>query len=102
LAGAIEARDASGGAIDEVTDEEILQAYQFLAGREGVFGEPASAASVAGLIKYARLGRLTAGQTIVCTLTGHGLKDPDTATRLQEMPAAVLPNKDAVLKAIGY
>jgi len=98
---AVAARDESRGAIDEVTDEEILSAYQFLAGREGVFVEPASAASVAGLIKYGRKGLLKAGQTVVCTLTGHGLKDPDTATKVSNLPSPVEPEMNAVLKAIG-
>ncbi len=100
-AGALVARQESDGAIDEVTDEEILSAYQLLASKEGVFGEPASAASVAGLIKYARKGMLKAGQTIVCTLTGHGLKDPDTATKVQTLPPAVRPEIGVVLKAMG-
>jgi len=98
---ALAARDESHGAIDEVTDEEILSAYRFLAGREGVFAEPASAASVAGLIKYGRKGLLKQGQTIVCTLTGHGLKDPDTATKVSTLPSPVEPKKSSVLKALG-
>jgi threonine synthase len=77
--GAIKARDESGGLIDAVTDEQILDAYRLLATREGVFVEPASAASVAGLLAVARDGRLTTGSLVVCTVTGHGLKDPDTA-----------------------
>ena len=101
LEGALHARDTSKGLIDEVTDDEILEAYRFLAAKEGVFGEPACAASVAGLIKCAKKGMLSSGQTIVCTLTGHGLKDPDTATRQQTLPPAVPPEKDAVLRAIG-
>jgi threonine synthase len=99
-AGALEARDKSGGLIDEVTDEEILEAYHFLASREGIFGEPASAASVAGLIKCARQGLVKKGQRIVCVITGHGLKDPDTATRQQRLPPAVEPTLDAVTKAL--
>ncbi len=98
---ALAARDESQGAIDEVTDTEILECYRFLARREGVFGEPACAASVAGLVKYAKKGLLQAGQTIVCTITGHGLKDPDTATGQQRLPASVLPEMTAILKAIG-
>ncbi len=98
---ALATREESGGAIDEVSDDEILEAYQLLANREGVFSEPASAAAVAGLIKYARKGLLKAGQTVVCTLTGHGLKDPDTATKVKNLPPPVKPDKDAVLKAIG-
>ncbi|MGW5051596.1 threonine synthase [Actinokineospora sp. NPDC004072] len=78
-AGAVAAREESGGLIDAVTDEEILAAYRLLSTREGVFVEPASAASVAGLLKTAADGRLPRGATVVCTVTGHGLKDPDTA-----------------------
>ena len=98
---AVAARDESHGAIDEVTDDEILSAYRFLAGREGVFAEPASAASVAGLIKFARKGLLKTGQTIVCTLTGHGLKDPDTATKVSTLPSPIPPKLKDVLTAIG-
>jgi len=100
--GARAARDESKGLIDSVTDDEILAAYQLLASKEGIFGEPACAASVAGLIKYAKQGRVKAGQTIVCTLTGHGLKDPDSATRMQGVPKSVPAERDAVLKAIGF
>jgi threonine synthase len=76
---ALRARDESGGVIEAVTDEEILAAYRDLARLEGVFCEPASAAGVAGLRKMAGEGRIDPGATIVCVLTGHGLKDPDTA-----------------------
>jgi threonine synthase len=76
---AVDARDASGGAISAVTDEEILAAYRALAQLEGIFCEPASAASVAGVIKAAAAGELEPSATIVCVLTGHGLKDPHTA-----------------------
>ncbi|MCA1655717.1 MAG: threonine synthase [Pseudonocardiaceae bacterium] len=86
--GAVAARDESDGLIDAVTDEQILAAYHLLARREGVFVEPASAASVAGLLATAADGRLPAGSLVVCTLTGHGLKDPDTV--LAEM-ASVEP-----------
>jgi threonine synthase len=98
--GAIAARDQSGGLIDEVTDEEILEAYHFLASREGIFGEPASAASVAGLIKCAKKGLVKSGQRIVCVITGHGLKDPDNATRQIKLPPSVEPTLETVLKAI--
>ncbi len=76
--GATAARDESGGLIEAVTDDEILEAYELLARREGIFVEPASAASVAGLLKLAREGRARGGQA-VAVLTGNGLKDPDTA-----------------------
>jgi threonine synthase len=88
--GAVNARNDSDGLIDAVTDEQILAAYRLLASREGVFVEPASAASVAGLLLTAGDGRLPKGSTVVCTVTGHGLKDPDTA--LKGMPEfEVLP-----------
>jgi len=100
--GAIAARDESKGVIDSVTDDEIMEAYRFVASKEGVFGEPACAASVAGLIKMAKAGHVKKGQTIVCTLTGHGLKDPDSAVKIKKLPTPVAPEKDAVLKAIGF
>jgi len=79
------ARD-SGGFIDMVTDEEILEAYQMVAASEGIFCEPGSAASIAGLRKARADGRVPAGARVVCILTGHGLKDPDTAVRIAEQP----------------
>jgi len=78
---AIDARDASGGRITAVTDDEILAAYRALARYEGVFCEPASAASVAGITKAAAAGEVDPDATVVCVLTGHGLKDPTTAER---------------------
>ncbi len=76
---AVAARDESGGLIDAVTDRQILEAYRLLARTEAVFVEPASAASVAGLLMTAADGRLPAGSTVVCTVTGNGLKDPEWA-----------------------
>lgn len=78
---AVAARDESGGLIDFVTDEEIIEAYKLLASTEGVLAEPASAASVAGLIKAHKLGKVQENSTIVCVLTGNGLKDPDSAIK---------------------
>jgi threonine synthase len=78
---AIAARDESGGIIDAVTDEEILAAHRLLSSREGIFVEPGSAASIAGLLKASGEGRIPAGATVVCTVTGHGLKDPQWALR---------------------
>jgi threonine synthase len=78
---AIAARDESGGLIDAVTDEEILTAHRWLSAREGVFVEPASAAGVAGLLKMHAAGRVPEGKSIVITVTGHGLKDPQWALR---------------------
>jgi len=91
--GAVEAADASGGRIEAVTDDEILDAYRLLAEDVGVFCEPASAAGVAGIMKFA--GDLPDGD-VVCTVTGHGLKDPDTAVRDIELPPAVPATLDAV------
>jgi len=78
---AVAARDESGGLIDAVTDDEILAAHRLLSASEGVFVEPASAASVAGLLRSHAAGLLDPGQTVVCTVTGHGLKDPQWALR---------------------
>lgn len=101
--GAVTARDESGGLIDSVTDEQIIEAYQMIPALEGIFAEPACAAPVAGLKKLARAGFFTAPVTVVVTLTGHGLKDPDTAIKYAARPAVtVAANKEAVLSAIGY
>lgn len=75
------ARDESGGRIESVTDEQILTAHRILSAREGIFVEPGSAASVAGLLQAAEAGQVPVGATIVCTVTGHGLKDPQWALR---------------------
>ncbi|MDD5680240.1 MAG: threonine synthase [Candidatus Omnitrophica bacterium] len=95
------ARDESGGTIDMVSDDEILNAYKILADKEGVFAEPASAASVAGLLKYSRKGYFAKGSKIVCILTGHGLKDPDRAIASIEKPRVTKNDLGAVLKEIG-
>ncbi|MDP3792048.1 MAG: threonine synthase [Candidatus Omnitrophota bacterium] len=96
------ARDASGGLIDSVTDDEILAAYKLLAEKEGVFAEPASAASVAGILKLAKKEYFKgAGKIkIVCVLTGHGLKDPDRAIASVEKPKVLEPKLDKILKEI--
>ncbi|WIK84216.1 threonine synthase [Pseudoglutamicibacter albus] len=75
------ARDESGGLIDSVTDEQILEAHRWLSSREGVFVEPASASGAAGLLKMHRAGKAPQGKTIVITVTGHGLKDPEWAVK---------------------
>jgi len=98
---AVAARDDSGGLIDIVTDKEILEAYRLAASREGVFVEPASAAGIAGLRKYAAKGYFTKGATVAVTLTGHGLKDPDTAITNAPAPISCDANTSAVLKAIA-
>ena len=99
---ALTARDESGGTIDMVTDDNIMEAYKMLASKEGVFCEPASAASLAGLIKHAKAGLNLEGKKIVCIITGHGLKDPDLANEIEpvwmeEYP----PDLDAVEQALG-
>ena len=97
--GAVAARDESGGLIDAVTDDEILAAYGLLASKEGVFVEPASAAGVAGIIKHQ--SDLPEG-IVVCTLTGHGLKDPETAIGVTAAPEAVPASVEAVTDALGW
>ncbi|PIP68254.1 MAG: threonine synthase [Candidatus Omnitrophica bacterium CG_4_9_14_0_2_um_filter_42_8] len=96
------ARDESKGLIDMVSDDEILDAYKFLAAKEGVFVEPASAASVAGVIKLNKKGCFKKFQKpkLVCILTGHGLKDPDRAIKSIKEPKVVPANLQSVLKEI--
>ncbi len=90
------ARDESGGLIDMVSDEEILFAYKLIASKEGIFCEPASAATVAGLLKLAKRNFFNGDETIVCTLTGHGLKDPDNAIKISEQPITVEPDLEKI------
>jgi len=97
-----QARDESGGQIEIVTDKEILSAYTYLARLEGVFCEPASAASVAGMLKLNNRGLFRKEDRVVCTLTGHGLKDPETAIGVCEKPISVPPKLDKVLKAFEF
>ena len=99
--GAVTAREESGGKFLAATDDELLAAYHLVARDEGVFVEPASAASVAGLLKAVEDGWVKPGSTVVCTVTGHGLKDPDTA--LRDMPQVTpLPvDPAAVVAALG-
>ncbi len=94
--GAVTARDESGGVIDAVTDTQILDAYRFLAAEEGCFVEPASAASVAGLFEAKARELVHPGETVVCTLTGHGLKDPERAIESVELGDAIEPTAEAV------
>ena len=98
--GAVTARDESGGKIDAVTDEEILKAYSLIASTEGIFCEPASAASLAGVMKLYKEGYFKAGDTVVCTLTGHGLKDPDTVFKASKEPVKVKADISEVEKAL--
>ncbi len=101
--GAIAARDESQGLIDAVTDQEILEAYHLLTSTTGVFAEPASVAPIAGIIKLAKAGYFAKhkGERVVCTLTGHGLKDPKTAMHDLAQPVVVAAKRDAILKVIG-
>jgi threonine synthase len=98
---ALEARDESGGLIDMVTDREILATYRLLSAQEGVFVEPASASGVAGLLKKADAGLVDPGQTIVCTVTGHGLKDPDWAIAGAPQPVTVAADAHAAAALLG-
>ncbi|MFL1674615.1 threonine synthase [Paenibacillus dendritiformis] len=98
---AVEAAEQSGGQINYVTDDQIIEAYQLLAAREGVFAEPASAASVAGVLKLHREGYFNGGESVVCVLTGHGLKDPNIAIQTAAKEPLVVPDtEEAVMAAI--
>ncbi len=98
---ALKAVQESSGLVDMVTDEDILAAYTLVAAEEGVFCEPASAASVAGVIKMSRAGSLREGDTVVCTLTGHGLKDADTAISVSRQPQTVKATRDEVARLLN-
>ena len=99
---AVAARDESGGIIDMVSDDEILAAYRLMAAKGGIFGEPASAASLAGLIKLSRSGTDFSQKRVVCVVTGSGLKDPDNALKSAE-PFLELPaDLAAVEQALGW
>ncbi len=97
---AAQAASESGGKIDSVTDAEILDAYILLARNEGIFCEPSSAASVAGLIKHCKLGTIAPDATVVCVLTGHGLKDPNTAMNLVKADLTPVPAELTRLKEV--
>jgi threonine synthase len=99
--GAVAARDESGGHIGEVTDAQIIEAYRMLAGEEGCFVEPASAASVAGLLRAAADGLLRPDDVVVCTVTGHGLKDPQRAIAEVQVGDAVDATSATVADALG-
>ncbi len=101
---AMAAKEQSAGVIDSVTDEEILEAYKLLAKTEGVFCEPASAAGVAGLIKYLKAGKMEkriAKLRIVCILTGHGLKDPERAIQTIHKPESIPADMASLKKALS-
>jgi threonine synthase len=98
---ALQTIEESVGMVDMVTDEDILTAYALVAAEEGVFCEPASAASVAGVIKMNRTGLLNEGEAIVCTLTGHGLKDADTAISISRQPQTVKATREDVARLLN-
>ncbi len=99
---AVAAAQESEGRIDKVTDEEILSAYKLIARTEGIFVEPACATPLAGLIKCVKAGLIPEGSLVTATMTGHGLKDPDTAISAAGCePVNVAPNTAAVMKVIG-
>lgn len=100
--GAVAAAKESGGSIFSVSDSDILEAYYLLAGKEGIFCEPASAASLAGALKKARSGYFQGGESVVCTLTGHGLKDPDTVFRSSPPEIRIPARKEDVLAILGF
>jgi len=91
---AVAARDESGGVIESVTDAEILEAFKLLARTEGVFAEPASCASIAGVLQQVKAGRIPKGSKVVAVLTGNGLKDPQTAISEINIDTVVLPNDE--------
>lgn len=92
----------SRGEVDMVSDEQILEAYRYMAQLEGIFCEPASAAAVAGLIKYSRRKGFKKGDTVVCVLTGHGLKDPDSVLQVSARPLSIPADVNVVKKAMGF
>ncbi|MGW8288879.1 MAG: threonine synthase, partial [Candidatus Bathyarchaeia archaeon] len=91
----------SHGTAETVTDEEILSSQKLLARVEGLFVEPASASSIAGLIKLIKNGTIDKDERIVCVTTGHGLKDPDTAVKMSEKPVEVDAEITAIEEALG-
>lgn len=95
---AVKARDESDGTIDSVTDEEIIHVFKLIAKEEGVFAEPGSCASIAGVMKYAEKGIIEKGSKVVAVLTGNGLKDPQTAIDKLEVKPVSLPNDEAAVK----
>jgi threonine synthase len=99
---AVAAAEESAGSISIVTDDEILEAYRMVASLEGVFCEPASAASIAGMIKLAKKRTIPDGSVVVCVLTGHGLKDPDCAVKQGAKPIEIPCKVSAIIKELGY
>ena len=98
---AVKAIRDSGGTATTVSDDEILAAQKLLARVEGIFVEPASASSIAGLIKLVNEGAIDKTERVVCVTTGHGLKDPDTAVKMSEKPIEVEADMKAIENALG-
>lgn len=96
---AVQAANESGGKIDEVTDAQILEAYRLLAREEGIFAEPASCASIAGVMKQVESGEIAKGSRVVAVLTGNGLKDPNVAMEATNIQPIVLPNDEEAVFA---
>ncbi len=94
---AVEAVSESNGKVDEINDDDIISAYQLLARKEGVFAEPASCASIAGIYKQLQTGEIKKGQTVVAVLTGNGLKDPNTAVEYSQIKPTVIENDEEEL-----
>ena len=99
---AVSARDESGGTIDMVSDDEIMASYRLMATKEGIFGEPASAASLAGLIKLSHQGMDFKQKRVVCVVTGTGLKDPDIAVKVDKKFLELPADLDAIERALGW
>jgi threonine synthase len=98
---AVQALEESHGRIEKVTDEEIIEAYKMVARLEGLFVEPASAAALAGVVKLAQTGFFPPGSRLVCIMTGHGLKDPDTTLNTCQLQPRVVPGEQqAVLELL--
>lgn len=94
------ARDESGGSIQAVSDEKILEAYKLLSNQEGIFAEPGSAASLAGIIQSVEKGEIKKGSRVVCILTGNGLKDPDTCLIQVQKPKSIPADISSVLNLL--
>lgn len=97
---AVSARDESGGSIQAVSDEKILEAYKLLSNQEGIFAEPRSAASLAGIIQSVEKGEIKKGSRVVCILTGNGLKDPDTCLIQVQKPKSIPADISSVLNLL--
>jgi threonine synthase len=98
---AVAAKEESGGLIDMVSDAEIIAAYKTLSQTEGIFAEPSSCASLAGLIKYLKTAKIERGANVVCILTGNGLKDPDSAIKYNPCELKPVGGEEEILERMG-